>query len=308
MTTRAAANGPVTEFVDTINGGIAGFQGSVGGVGGMTALHHAVRQGNIDAAVALVEGGANINDTTVVDHSTPLVMAAINGQFDVMMKLIEHGANPNIATTTGMTPLYATLNTQWLPKSRYPQPQDVQIQKTSYLDVVKALLKAGANPNARLTQQPWYFAFNNCGNANCGLENIEGTTAFWRAAYALDVDAMRVLAANGADVTLPSVRTPVPAGRGGRGGRGGGGGGGRAAAAGGGGAVVDVPVRRSTRRPTRPRRPYRRASASIRSMPPPALATATALPATHTATRRTAGCRRCAIWSRSCTPTSTRAT
>ena len=237
MTTRAAAAGPVTEFVDTINGGVAGFQGSVGGVGGLTALHHAVRQGNIDAAVALVQGGANINDTSLVDHSTPLVLAAINGQFDVMMKLIEHGANPNMATTAGMTPLYATINSQWLPKSRYPQPQDVQIQKTSYLDVVQALLRVRANPNARLTQQPWYFAFNNCGNANCGLENLEGTTAFWRAAYALDVDAMRVLAAHGADVTLPSVRAPQPAGRGGRGGRGGGGaGGGRA------GPPLDAPT------------------------------------------------------------------
>ena len=72
-------------------------------------------------------------------------------------------------------------------------------------------------------QQPWYFAFNNCGNANCGLENLEGTTAFWRAAYSVDVDAMRILAKHGADVTMPSQRTPQAGGRGGRGGRGGGG-------------------------------------------------------------------------------------
>jgi ankyrin repeat protein len=237
MATNAAAKGPVTEVVDTINGGVAGFQGSVGGVGGMTALHHAVREGNIGATIALLDGGANINDTTLVDHSTPLVLAAINGQFDVMMKLIERGANPNLVTTAGMTPLWATINTQWMPKTRYPQPQDVQIQKTSYLDVIQALLKAGANPNARLTAQPWYFAFNNCGNANCGLENVEGTTAFWRAAYALDVDAMRILVKAGADPSLPSFRAPQAGGRGGRGGArgagapagaaGGGGGGGR---------------------------------------------------------------------------------
>jgi ankyrin repeat protein len=237
MMTGAAAKGPVTEVVDTINGGIAGFQGSVGGVGGMTALHHAVREGSVGATVALLEGGANINDTTLVDHSTPLVLAAINGQFDVMMKLIERGADPNLSTTAGMTPLWATVNVQWMPKSRYPQPQAVQIQKTSYLDVIQALLKAGANPNARLTAQPWYFAFNNCGNANCGLENVEGTTAFWRAAYALDVDAMRILAKAGSDVNLPSFRKPQAAGgRGGRGagapaGGGGGGGGGRGFAA-----------------------------------------------------------------------------
>ena len=49
---------------------------------------------------------------------------------------------------------------------------------------MEALLKAGANPNVRIKKQLWYFAYNNCGNANCGLENLEGTTAFWRAAYA----------------------------------------------------------------------------------------------------------------------------
>jgi uncharacterized protein len=89
-----------------------------------------------------------------------------------------------------------------------------------------AMLKAGANPNVRVIQHPWYFAYNNCGNANCGLENLEGTTAFWRAAYAVDVDAMRMLVANGADPNIPSQRAPQT-GRGGRGGgaRGGQGGG-----------------------------------------------------------------------------------
>src|SRR5439155_20536570 len=229
MQTSAVAKGPVTEEVDTLNGGVAGFLGAVGGVGGMSPLHHAVRQGNVQAALALLDGGAEINDETTVDHTTPLLMATIDGQLHVAIRLVERGANPNIASTAGMTPLYATINTQWAPKSRYPQPQAVQNQKTSYLEVMEALLKNGANPNVRLTQQPWYFAYNNCGNANCGLENIEGTTAFWRAAYGLDVDAMRLLVKYHADATTPSLRTPpqqvADGGRGGRGGRGGGRGG-----------------------------------------------------------------------------------
>ena len=230
--------GPVTEEVDTLNGGVAGYANSVGGVGGLTALHHAVRQGNIAAALALLDGGANINDQGEVDHTTPLLMATINGQFDVAMKLIERGADPNIPSTAGMTPLYATINTQWAPKSRYPQPEAIQIQKTPYLDVVKALLEKGANPNVRLTSQPWYFAYNNCGSGNCGLENIEGTTAFWRAAYALDVDAMKMLVAHGADPNIPSQRmAQANAARGTRGaGRGGRGGGGADSTAGRGGA------------------------------------------------------------------------
>jgi ankyrin repeat protein len=55
------------------------------------------------------------------------------------------------------------------------------------------------------------------------LENIDGTTPFWRAAYAVDVDAMKLLVKYGADPNLPSVRNPAnaAAGRGGAGGRGG---------------------------------------------------------------------------------------
>jgi len=160
-------------------------------------------------------------------------MATINGQFDIALKLIERGADPNIATTHGMTALYGTINTQWAPRSRYPQPQAVQYQKATYLEVMEALLKKGANPNARLQQQPWYFAYNNCGNANCGLENIEGTTAFWRAAYGVDVEAMKLLVKYHADPNIPSQRMQVAdaAGRGGRGGGRGGRAGGRAGGA-----------------------------------------------------------------------------
>ena len=42
-----------------------------------------------------------------------------------------------------MTPLYATINAQWAPKSRYPQPQAMQNQKTTYLELMEALLEAG---------------------------------------------------------------------------------------------------------------------------------------------------------------------
>ena len=224
QTTPAATTGPVTEVVDTINGGIVGFANTVGGVGGLTALHHAVRQGNLEAVSALLAGGAPINVTNDVDKTTPLLQALINGQFDVAMVLIGKGADVNMASAAGLTPLYATINSMWAPRSRFPQPQAVQNQKTAHIAVMDALLKAGAKPNTRLTSQFWYFAYNNCGNANCGLENLEGTTAFWRAAYSLDVDAMKLLVKYGADPTVPSLRNPVAAGRGGRGARGGGGG------------------------------------------------------------------------------------
>ncbi|MGH7636868.1 MAG: ankyrin repeat domain-containing protein, partial [Gemmatimonadaceae bacterium] len=223
--TAAAAKGPVTEEVDTINGGVPGFAASVGGVGGFTALHHAVRQGNHAAVLALLDGGASIDARSHTDSTTPLLLAAINGHFDVAMTLVKRGADPNVASTAGATPLYAVVNTQWRPRSRYPQPHAAEFQKTTHLALLEALLVAGGDPNARITQHLWYFAYNNCGSGNCGLENLEGTTAFWRAAYALDLDAMRLLVKHGADHSLPSQRTPR-GGQGGEGREGGGGGGG----------------------------------------------------------------------------------
>ncbi len=212
------AAGPVVS--DTSDGQVAGFEGTVGGMGGFTALHHAVRQGNVAATLALLDGGADIDMQTATDSTSPLLLATINGHFDLAMQLIERGADVTLQSTAGLTPLYAAVNTQWSPKSRFPQPQAIQLQKTTHLELMTAVLDRGADINVRLRKNLWFFGFNNCGNANCGLEYLDSTTTFWRAAYAVDVDAMRLLKARGADHTLPSRRVAPP-----RGARGGGGGG-----------------------------------------------------------------------------------
>ena len=137
--------------------------------GGLTALHHAARQGHVPAALALLEGGADVNQKSGDGH-TPLLIAIINGQFDVAMLLVERRANPNVAAENlGVTPLWAAINTQWQPRTRFPQPQEMELQKSTYLDVMKALLEAGADPDARVRVHPWYMVYTGCGNGNCGL-------------------------------------------------------------------------------------------------------------------------------------------
>ncbi len=56
--------------------------------GGLTALLHAARQGHIEAARALLDGGAPIDQPGAGDATTPLLMAVINGEFDMAMFLI----------------------------------------------------------------------------------------------------------------------------------------------------------------------------------------------------------------------------
>lgn len=174
--------------------------------GGMTALLHAARQGYLDAANALLDGGADINKTQAGDHTSPLLTAVINGQFDMAMMLINRGADPNIAASNnGVSPLWAAVNTAWQPRTRFPQPQEMELQKHTYLEVMQALLDKGANVNHRIASHPWYLVYTGCGNRNCGLADTAGSTAFWRAAYGTDLMAMKLLVAYGADPEIPTI-------------------------------------------------------------------------------------------------------
>ena len=172
--------------------------------GGLTALLLAAREGHQEAVESLLAGGADIDQVSVGDHTSSILMAAINGHFDLMLNLLDNGADPTIASDAGATPLYGVLNTHWQPKTRHPQPTDYRQQEASYLAAMTSLLEAGADVNARLNRPLWYTTYNN------DLLRTErtGATAFWRAAYATDIDAMRLLLSYGADPTIPTVRGP----------------------------------------------------------------------------------------------------
>jgi uncharacterized protein len=174
--------------------------------GGLTALLFATRQGYTDTAKALIDGGADLNQLSAGDKTSPLLMAIINGHFDLAKYMIEKGANPNVAAFNGVTPLFAVLNIQWAPKSLYPSPKAHQQQTTTYLELMQVLLDKGADPNARVSRKVWYQAYN---SDYAGFDE-GGATPFFRAAYASDVAAMKLLVANGADPYIPTMK---PAGR-----------------------------------------------------------------------------------------------
>jgi uncharacterized protein len=178
----------------------------VGYMGGFTPLLLAAREGHAEAVEALLEAGADVNQTSAGDRTSPLLVATINGHFDLAKFLLDRGANPRLAAENGVTPLYAALNCQWAPKSNYPQPRAHLQQKLTYLDLMTALFEKGADPNVRVNRKVWYSGYN---SDLSGIDEI-GATPFWRAAYASDVEAMRILVAHGADPFIPTMK---PAGR-----------------------------------------------------------------------------------------------
>jgi uncharacterized protein len=128
------------------------FNELIGKQGGLAALHFAARQGAFQSVRTLVDKGADVNQASPADGVTPLLMATVNGQFDIATYLLERGANPNLANNAGVTPLYATLNVEWAPRMFYPQPRAHLQQQTTYLELMRALLDKGADPNAREPQ------------------------------------------------------------------------------------------------------------------------------------------------------------
>ncbi len=174
--------------------------------GGLTPLLLAAREGHADAVQALITAGADLNQASAGDRTAPLLMATINGHFDLAKSLLDKGADPKAAAENNATPLYAALNCEWAPKALYPQPRAQVNQQTTYLELMKALLDKGADPNIRLNKKIWYSGYS------FDLSGVDetGATPFWRAAYASDVEAMKMLVAYGAD---PNIRTKRIAGR-----------------------------------------------------------------------------------------------
>ena len=181
-----------------------GYGDLIGGHGGLTALLHAAREGHAGTVRALIEAGADVNQVSGGDHTSPMLIAMINGHFDLAMELLEAGADPQLASAAGATPLFAALNAHWAPKSRYPQQHAYGQQRHGYLDVMRRLLDAGVDPDARLGKHLWWVSYN----FDLLQIDLKGATPFWRAAYSLDVEAMKLLVEYGADPHLATIKVP----------------------------------------------------------------------------------------------------
>jgi ankyrin repeat protein len=164
--------------------------------GALTALIYAARTGSLDAARVLLEGGADVNQTTRYGWS-PLLAATQNQNYQLAKFLIEHGANVNLANKGGWTPLYLATDNRNIEGGDYP----TRTADMDSLAFITYLLDKGADVNARITESTeTRTVFTN------QWLNEEGATAFLRAAQSGDIELLRLLVARGAD---PKINTKL---------------------------------------------------------------------------------------------------
>jgi ankyrin repeat protein len=163
--------------------------------GGFTALAFAAREGDVETARAMLDGGVDINYGDV-DNTTPLVVAMMNKQYTLAKFLIDRGADVTIVDASGRTALYAIVdirNEDWstLPSRKALDP-------LPSIEIVNAVLARNPNLNAALTRPLPGRSGMDSGDTTLGA----GTTSLMRAARTGDAEVMRLLLAKGADPKL----------------------------------------------------------------------------------------------------------
>lgn len=214
--------------------------------GGFTALHYAARQNAQDAAQALADNGADLNAQDA-DGATAIQIAIINLHYDLAATLIEKGASPNVQDNTGMTAIYALVDMAGF-RSDIGRPAQPRHDKLNAIDVLKIALAHGGNPNLQqkkaILGRHHGFGDNSLGdgatplmraikgndfdtmkilldagaNPSLGLANGQ-TPVFLIANTRLPaspaaannaVEALKLLAAKGADVNAPNKQGATP--------------------------------------------------------------------------------------------------
>lgn len=160
--------------------------------GWMTPLMFAAREDDLDSARILIQKGAEVNAVSA-DGKDALGLALFNGSYDVASLLIDSHANVNHADAQRFTPLFWAVDR----RNMETAPNFPWMVTKDPLPVIKKLLDAGADPNVTVNNTPR-------ARMREGSPRIVFATALMRAAFAGDLELVKLLLAHGADPHIPS--------------------------------------------------------------------------------------------------------
>ena len=170
---------------------------------GFTPLLFAARVGDVAIGTQLLRAGAAVNEAAT-DGVTPLIVATVRGNLPFALFLLDNQADPN-AHGAGYTALHWAAGS-W--ETELSGPRGVNIERdpewvglrglgASRVELVRALLAHGADPNLPVEKAPPRFGFS------VFRSSLAGATPFYLAAMAGHADVMRLLADAHADTRRP---------------------------------------------------------------------------------------------------------
>ena len=160
--------------------------------GWMTPLMFAAREDDLESARILIQAGADVN-AVGGDGKDALGLALFDGSYAVASLLIDSHANVNHADEQRFTPLFWAVDR----RNMETAPNFPWMVTTDPFPLIQKLLDAGANPNALVNNTPR-------ARMREGSPRIIYATALMRAAFAGDIDLVKLLLAHGADPHIQS--------------------------------------------------------------------------------------------------------
>jgi len=160
--------------------------------GWLTPLMFAARDGRLGLARILVGAGADV-DAVAGDGKTALALAIFNGGYDVASFLVDSKADVNKADAQRFMPLFWAVDR----RNMETAPNFPWMVTADPIPLIRKLLDAGANPNALVNNTPR-------GRMREGSPRIVFATALMRAAFAADLELVKLLLERGADPAIVS--------------------------------------------------------------------------------------------------------
>ncbi|HET9269069.1 MAG TPA: ankyrin repeat domain-containing protein, partial [Vicinamibacterales bacterium] len=160
--------------------------------GWLTPLMLASREGDEALVRMLVDAGADVN-AVAGDGKTALSLAIFNGNYAVASLLVDRKADVNKADAQRFTPLFWAVDR----RNMETAPNFPWMVTADPMPLIRKLLDAGANPNALVNNTPR-------ARMREGSPRIVFATALMRAAFAADLELVKLLLERGADASIIS--------------------------------------------------------------------------------------------------------